>query len=114
MYNIIDFNQYNTTEEYQLCILQAFNVDSVDISIIYSTQDKLYKQINCHNKFNLLKPILTTLANKWMVNDMQVGFTTLFSYDYFYFTNQLIKEFINNNIICEKTISNLNNIISNN
>jgi hypothetical protein len=114
MYNIIDFNQYESTEEYQNCILKAFNMQNYDESIISTIQDELYKQIVSHQQFHLLKPILTTLAHKWLVEDIKLGFITLFSYDYFYITNKLINKFINNNIICEKIISNLNIIISNN
>lgn len=113
MYNIIDFEDYTNDEEYQLNILKVFSLKEFDESVITSNLDQLYVQIKQHNEFYLLKPLLEKLASRWMVDDLQLGFITLFAYDYFYLTNKLIIEFLNNNEISNNLINDILNKISN-
>jgi len=87
-------------EYYQMDILKVFgNQEEYEDETINRIQSKIYEEIFSKRgeKEKRLERIIKELANHYLTEDLSFGFVVLFSYDYFYITHEMIKEYYKNN-----------------
>jgi len=93
---------------YQADLLRAFGftVEDLEKEIEFNTtlMHELYNQFKIHPTF---LECIEKAKNKHLCEDLEAGFITLFSYDYFFLTHKCICEYLKDNNICEESINNL-------
>jgi hypothetical protein len=75
---------------YQANFLQSFGLFHYDDEAINKETNRLYKLLIENSEF---KECMKKAANKYMSEDLYVGFMFLFSYEYFFLTHECICEF---------------------
>lgn len=95
---------------YKEDLLNVFGLQEFDDRQINTEIFKLYKDVS---EWEELHPILDKLASKLMSTDREVGFLILFSYDYFFITHEIVREYFNNNHIDKDKINELAIMINN-
>ena len=109
----IDINDVKGFEElseviYQTDLLRAFGftVEDLEREIEFNTtlMNELYNQFKDHVSFS---ECMEKAKNKHFCEDLESGFITLFSYDYFFLTHKCICEYLKNEEITTESIENL-------
>lgn len=93
---------------YKANFLECFNITEYDEEIIGKELDLLYKILVENVRF---KKCMKIMANKYMSNDLTIGLSFLFSYDYFFLTHECICEYFKTSEI--PTIEKLEEYIAN-
>ena len=86
-----------TSNEISNCIfqsdfLQAFNLTDFEEDLINKETKRLYKIFVENGEF---KACMKKVANKYVSEDLYIGFMLLFSYEYFFLTHSCICEYLN-------------------
>jgi hypothetical protein len=108
--NVDDVNGFEELSEviYQADLLRAFGFTVADLEteIEFNTtlMNELYNQFKIHLSF---AECIEKAKNKHLCEDLESGFVTLFSYDYFFLTHKCICEYLKDNNITEESINNL-------
>jgi len=93
-------------------LLNAFNLTDFDEKNINANIQNLYTTIIsddvCSQYF---KDVCKIVAAKVLSEDLEVGFTMLFSYSYFHLTHLCLCDFLNNKAIREEYLNALREII---
>ena len=93
-------------------ILNAFYLTKFDENIINSKIANIYNKINCHDKYShIFKSMCKNVAAKILSEDLEVGFTMLFSYSYFHLTHLCLCDFFRSNSIKEEYLDSLKNYV---
>lgn len=96
MYNINIILTYHEKKDdtlYRKEFLSVFSLPSYDNKILLE-QEKIFNTIKHNNNFKTIIKILKEKANPWpfKLDDMN-AFLVLFSYDYFYLTHNMLREY---------------------
>ena len=118
--NIFNENEKNIISEkdrefvtdalYRNDILHIFNIEDFDLDQINKELENLYEKIKDCNELIL---ILKKVANTCLSEDLQIGLSLLFTFDFLYLTHPIISEYIENKNISREKINKLNNLILN-
>jgi len=103
IYNVETIIDYNITEDQTLFrkqMLGAFNISIDNFDLIGKYVDKLYKDILdkkhlfTDEDYETFNKILIKLSSSFMIEDKDLGFMVLFSYDNFHLTHSFLKHLI--------------------
>jgi len=93
---------------YQADLLRAFGftIEDLESKIEFNTtlMHELYNQFKDHPAFS---ECIEKSKNKHACEDLEAGFITLFSYDYFFLTHKCICEYLKDSNISIESIDNL-------
>jgi hypothetical protein len=93
-------------------LLTAFNLIDFDEKNINASIKNLYMVIICDDVCSqYFKNICKSVAAKVLSEDLEVGFTMLFSYSYFHLTHLCLCDFLNNKMIREEYLDALKEIL---
>ena len=111
---IKEYIESYTTEELSNCLykanfLESFQLTDFDEENINKEVKVLYNQLI---KIDRFKECMKILANKYMSEDLFIGFMILFSYEYFFLTHTCICEFLKSEEL--QSLTNLEEYISKN
>jgi len=94
-------------------LLNAFHLTKFDENIINSKIGDIYAKIICDDKCSqIFKTMCKNVAAKVLSEDLEVGFTMLFSYSYFHLTHLCLCDFFTNNTIKEDYLNALNECVA--
>ena len=93
-------------------LLTAFNLTDFDEKNINASIKNLYAAIICDDVCSqYFKTLCKSAAAKVLSEDLEVGFTMLFSYSYFHLTHLCLCDFLNNKMIREEYLDSLKEIV---
>ena len=98
---------------YRKDLLEVFFMDeNVEFDVMTNKMGRVYQHINddlkCNTKF---KKILEKSAARLFSEDLEIGFTLLYSYDSFYLVHELLTGYFIHNEINEGVLEKILNII---
>lgn len=88
--NDLDLSDYIYKSE----LLNAFYLEEYD-EIINTRMNELYLVVTTHEHKEEILKCITKLMEKQMIDDMEIAFSFLFSYDYFHITHLCISDMLN-------------------
>ena len=93
-------------------LLNAFTLTEFDEKNINACIQKLYATIICDDVCSqYFKTLCKSIAAKVLSEDLEVGFTMLFSYSYFHLTHLCLCDFLNNKVVREEYLDALKEIV---
>jgi hypothetical protein len=93
-------------------LLNAFTLTEFDEKNINASIQKLYATIICDDVCSqYFKTLCKSIAAKVLSEDLEVGFTMLFSYSYFHLTHLCLCDFLNNKVVREEYLDALKEIV---
>ena len=105
-FDVDDVQEFEDLSEmiYRSELLKAFGftieeVESEDIKFNNETILELFNNLNKHEEF---MEIIKKIKQKYKYDDLETGFITLFSYDYFFLTHNCACDLLKNGKIEEK------------
>lgn len=114
---VVDYNKIEENDESDTCYRKQL-LTALDLSLcdFYSEDSKLnqkiielFKIIPKENE--ILNSILKDLAGRLLIEDNEFGFIMLFSYDMFYLTHLLLREFILQGTLNQEVLENMKKIV---
>lgn len=98
---------------YRRDLLEVFQVsEDSEFDVMTKNMEKVYQRLDVniknHPKF---KEILTKSAARLFSEDLEIGFTLLYSFDTFYLIHQFLSEYFNTQTINDDILEKILNII---
>jgi hypothetical protein len=93
---------------YKTELVHLFNCKDFNSSVIDSIITDLYLKLSFHNE---LKECMVIAASKILSEDLEIGFTALFSYNYMYLTHRCICDFLELGEISEQNMNTLKSAV---
>jgi hypothetical protein len=114
-FDLDDVEEFEEFSEliYQVELLKALGFSSAEVETIGVSLDfklKTEKLIDVYNKTTFDENFLECVKmakDKHFCEDLEAGFITLFSYDYFFLTHKCICDFLLNGAVSQSCIDNL-------
>ena len=108
-YDLEDVQEFEDLSEliYRTELLKAFGftiqeVESQDIKFNNEKILELYNNLNNHEEF---MEFVKKIKQKYKYDDLETGFITLFSYDYFFLTHSCVCDLLKNRKMEEKHVN---------
>lgn len=113
-----DDNDAKSQTEYRKQLLDVFNISIDQFNLLTTKIDKLYVTLSIlnywrHEQLTMFNDILTSMAAQLLSEDKSMGFSMLFSYDYFDMINIFINDYLYNKTVNMEILRKLKNKICN-
>lgn len=89
---------------YKTELLQIFGCKEFDSSVIDGVISEIFLKLSLHDE---LKECMRIVASHFLSEDLEVGFTALFSYNFMFLTHRCICDFLETGNISEENMNTL-------